>query len=87
NAYSLQPPPRCSHTVSGITLDAHEAATGECTITSRFLMLYYRLDKQTLFGGSVMHLLRWEGTSFRIAQKRVDLLNCDSMHESVQLYF
>jgi 3-phenylpropionate/cinnamic acid dioxygenase small subunit len=85
NAYSLQPAPRCSHTVTGVTLDAYEA--GRCRVTSRFLMLYYRLDKQTLFGGSVTHDLHWDGAGFRIAQKRVDLLNCDSMHESVQLYF
>lgn len=85
-AYSLQPPPRSSHLVSNVMLRAWDASSGALTVSSRLLMLYYRRDQQTVFGGKVSHDLLWDGAMFKIRQKRVDLVNCDAMHESVQLY-
>jgi len=47
------------------------------------IMVEYRDEAQRVFAGRQHHRLRREGTSFRIVQKRVDLINCDSAFEAM----
>ena len=86
NAFSLQPRPRSVHLVNNIILDKFDADSGECSVNSRFVMLQYRREKQDVFAGSCNHRLRIEGNEFRIAGKRVDLLNCDAPLENILIY-
>jgi ring hydroxylating enzyme beta subunit len=47
------------------------------------IMVEYRDETQRVFAGRQRHRLRREGISFRIVQKRVDLINCDSAFEAM----
>ena len=86
NAFSLQPGPRSVHLVSNVILDNFDETTGECLVTSRFIMLQYRREKQDVFAGSYTHRLVISGDEIRIAAKRVDLLNCDAPLENILIY-
>ncbi len=86
SAFSLQPKPRSVHLVSNVTLDDFDGSNGECIVTSRFIMLQYRREKQDVFAGSYTHKLIVRGNEFKIASKRVDLLNCDAPLENILIY-
>ncbi|MBI2969813.1 MAG: aromatic-ring-hydroxylating dioxygenase subunit beta [Gammaproteobacteria bacterium] len=86
HALSLQPKPRSVHLVSNVTLDSHDAASGDCVVKSRFIMLQYRREKQDVFGGSYTHHLKSTPEGLRIAMKRVDLVNCDAALENILIY-
>ena len=79
------PPSRTLHMVSNILVDEADEAAGEYTISSSMLMGEYRLDVQRFFAGRQTHRLVKDGDSFRIALKRVDLINCDSAFEAMAL--
>ena len=81
-AFGAEPPPRTCHVVSGVRIDA--ATDDALTVSSSQLMLEYRdrggfeADIRS-FGGRVTHLLRRTGDDgWRIAVKRVDLINAGS---------
>lgn len=87
DAYSLQPFPRTSHVIGNIRLTDFDPATGRCEATSRFIMLLFQRDVTRTFGGRCSHTLLWDGTSFRITLKRVDLINADGTQECINVYF
>lgn len=71
------PPSRTVHQIGRAMLMEPQNDRGECLIYSTVIMIEYRQDHQRLFGGHQYHRLRREGSSFRIAHKKVDLVNCD----------
>jgi 3-phenylpropionate/cinnamic acid dioxygenase small subunit len=77
------PPSRTAHLVSNVVIEAANEAQGEFTIGSTFIMVEYRDEAQRIFAGRQHHRLRREGASFRIVEKRVDLINCDSAFEAM----
>jgi 3-phenylpropionate/cinnamic acid dioxygenase small subunit len=77
------PPSRTAHLIGNIAVEAADAAKGEYTIGSTVIMVEYRDEAQRVFAGRQRHRLRREGASFRIVQKRVDLINCDSAFEAM----
>jgi benzoate/toluate 1,2-dioxygenase beta subunit len=77
------PPSRTAHLIGNVTVDEADEARGEYLIGSTVIMVEYRNEKQRVFAGRQRHRLRREGASFRIAQKRVDLINCDSAFEAM----
>ena len=84
NAFSLQPKPRSAHLVGNVMLDHWDGAAW--VVNSRFIMLQYRREKQDVFAGAYTHRLRVERDGFRIASKRVDLINCDAPLENILIY-
>lgn len=86
NAFSLQPKPRSVHLISNVMLDGYDEGAAECSVNSRFIMLQHRREKQEVFAGTYHHKLRVTEDSFRIAAKRVDLLNCDAPLENILIY-
>ena len=76
------PPSRTVHLVTNVTIEAAEAA-GEIALASNVLMVEYRLDRQRVFAGRQRHRLRYADSAWRIAMKRVDLINCDSAFEAI----
>jgi 3-phenylpropionate/cinnamic acid dioxygenase small subunit len=86
NAFSLQPKPRSMHMLSNVMLDSHDAQSRDCVVRSTFLVLQYRRGKQDVFGGSCTHHLRSSADGYRIALKRVDLVNCDAPMENILIY-
>ena len=85
-AFSLNARPRSVHYLSNIMLDEYDAQSGLYVLNSRFLMLQYMRDSQTLFGGVYTHRLRNTDQGLKIEYKRVDLLNCDADQENIHLY-
>ena len=82
------PPSRTAHIVGNVTVTAGDAVPphspkGEFVVTSTFIMVEYRDEQQRVFAGRQFHTVRREGDSFRIAHKKVELINCDSAFEAM----
>jgi 3-phenylpropionate/cinnamic acid dioxygenase small subunit len=77
------PPSRTAHIVGNVVLEEADQAKDEYVIGSTFIMVEYRDDAQRLFAGRQRHRLRRHGDTFRIVQKRVDLINCDGAFEAM----
>jgi 3-phenylpropionate/cinnamic acid dioxygenase small subunit len=77
------PPSRTAHLVGNIIVEQADATKGEFVVGSTVIMVEYRDDAQRVFAGRQHHRLRFIGGSFRIVQKRVDLINCDSAFEAI----
>lgn len=86
NAFSLQPKPRSVHFVSNVMLDEYDQVNDTCVVTSRFIMFQYRREQQDIFGGTYTHHLRRVEGEYRIAKKRIDLVNCDAPMSNILLY-
>lgn len=77
---------RASHIISNIQVTEMDETTGNCTVTSNFhCFLFYR-DKQTPYAGRYTHQLVRDGDSYKIRQKRVDLINCDAALNTIIIY-
>ena len=86
--HSQKPASRTVHTVSNVEIDEDYGEDGEILVRSAVTMLEYRLEKQTAFAGRCRHLLRaTDGGGFEIAWKRVDLINCDGVFETLSVPF
>ena len=79
------PPSRTNHMISNVLVEEADEANGTYLVSSSMLMGEYRLDVQRFFMGRQFHRLVKEGDSFRIALKRVNLINCDSAFEAMAL--
>ena len=77
------PPSRTAHLVGNVLVEQADEAKGEYVIGSTVIVVEYRDDAQRIFAGRQHHRLRRDGASFRIVQKRVDLINCDSAFEAM----
>ncbi len=77
------PPSRTAHLVGNVVIEEADNAKGEFIIGSTVIMVEYRDDAQRVFAGRQQHRLRRHGDSFRIVQKRVDLINCDGAFEAM----
>ena len=75
------PPSRTAHLVGNAVVAEADETAGEYLVVSTVLMVEYRDEQQRVFAGRQHHRLRREGAPFRIVQKRVDLINCDSAFE------
>ena len=69
------PQARVNHYLSNITVE--DGAGGELFARAYLLFTEYRREEQRWFAGRATWRLMPEGASFRIASKRVDLLNAD----------
>jgi 3-phenylpropionate/cinnamic acid dioxygenase small subunit len=77
------PPSRTAHLVGNAMVEQADESAGEYVVGSTFIMVESRDDQQRVFAGRQQHRLRRDGASFRIVQKRVDLINCDSAFEAM----
>lgn len=77
------PPSRTAHLVGNTLVEQADEAAGEYLVGSTVIMVEYRDETQRVFAGRQRHRLRRDGASFRIVQKRVDLINCDSAFEAM----
>jgi benzoate/toluate 1,2-dioxygenase beta subunit len=77
------PPSRTAHLIGNVIVEQADAAKGEFVVGSTVIMVEYRDEAQRVFAGRQHHRLRREGAGFRIVQKRVDLINCDSAFEAM----
>ena len=85
--HSQMPASRTMHAVSNIEIDPEFGEENEILVRSALTMMEFRLDKQTAYGGRCRHLLRIVDGGFEIAWKRVDLINCDGVFETLAVPF
>lgn len=85
--HAQSPASRTCHFLSNIEIDWDYGDPAEVLVHSTLMMLEYRLDKQTSYGGRCRHLLRADGDTFKLAWKRVDLINCDSVLQPMAVPF
>ena len=69
------PPSRTNHHITNVQVDSDDGDM--LTAKALFLFVEYRRDEQRTFSARGTWSLRQDGAGFRIAAKRVDLLNCD----------
>ena len=86
SAFSLQGGPRGWRIVANVRIDAQDPASNTITVSSRLMAAEYQRDRTTRFEAFVTHRLVTEGESFRIALKRVELLDCDAARGDINLY-
>jgi benzoate/toluate 1,2-dioxygenase beta subunit len=77
---------RASHIISNIQIKKQDEASGNCTVTSNFHCFMYYHDKQTPFAGRYTHELVRESSGYKIKHKRVDLINCDAVLNTIIIY-
>ena len=87
SAHAQTPASRTSRIIANVTADEAPTDGADLVIRSKFQMIEYRRDTQRLFGGTCRHGLVEAESSLRIRWKRVDLVNCDSMHDGINVPF
>ena len=79
-AYAQDPKSRLRRVVSNIEIEEGEVGkTGEVTVNSNFNLTALRRSRMDTFAGRTIHTLRPEGDSFKIAYKKVLLINNDEV--------
>lgn len=76
-AYAQDPKSRLSRVISNVEID--EDAGGELTVNSKFNLTALRRGRMDTFAGRVIHKLRPIGDDFKIAYKKVLLINNDEV--------
>jgi len=84
-AHALIPKPLTLHTVSNVQTTIISEQESCCQ--SALIMIEYRAEQQTLYAATVQHQLRLIDKQWRIAHKRVDLLNYDATHGIMSVPF
>lgn len=74
-AYSQEPPSRLRHMLSNVEILASDGDT--VSVSSNFAIFEVRKSVQKAFAGRVEHRLRREDGGWKIAFKKVELLNND----------
>jgi len=82
-AHARQPLARTVHQVANVVELGR--ANGELRIGSTLTVVEFRNEKQRLYGALVEHRLRPSGDTFRIAHKRVDLVNSEAELDGIAI--
>ena len=77
-AHARAPLPRTVHQVGNVVVK-------DLAVTSTLLVVEFRNEKQRLWAGLVEHRLQRNGDSFRIASKRIDLVNSEGEIEGLAI--
>jgi len=76
-AYAQDPKSRLRRVVSNVEIE--EGENGEVTVYSNFNLTALRRSRMDTFAGRTIHKLRPEGNGFKIAYKKVVLINNDEV--------
>ena len=85
-AYSQKPASRCLHVLQEPDIEKADAAAGEYLTRTPFLYTEAKADESQRYAATAWHTLVWVQDRLRIRLKRVDILNCDAMLPSIQLF-
>ena len=84
-AHARLPLARTVHQVGNITVLAESAS--ETRVASTLMLIEWRNEKQRVWGALVEHRLRRSGESWKIAAKRIDLVNAEAELEGISILF
>ena len=85
-AYSQRPASRCLHVLQESDIEKADHERGEYLIRTPFIYTETRVDDSQRYAATAWHTLVWSGDRLHIRLKRVDILNCDAMLPSIQLF-
>jgi len=83
-AHARLPLARTVHQIGNIEIQEEKS---ELKINSTLVLVEFRAEKQRIWGALVEHRLRRAGESFRIARKRVDLVNSEGELDGIAILF
>ena len=83
-AHARQPLARTVHHVGNILV---EESPAEVRVNSTLQLVEFRNEKQRLYAALVEHRLRRANGSFRIAHKRIDLVNSEGELDGIAVLF
>lgn len=83
--HAQSPVSRTSRIVANPTVESE--AGGVTTVRSKFQMVEYRRDRQRHFAGTQWHGLEARDGGYTIRWKKVELVNCDSMMDGINIPF
>ena len=84
-AHARLPLARTVHQVGNVVVLSEE--NGEIGVASTLVLVEFRNERQRVWGALVEHRLRRAGESFRIAHKRVELVNSEGEIDGVAILF
>ena len=84
-AHARLPLARTVHQVGNVMVLSDEG--GELKVSSTLTLIEFRSERQRVWGALVEHRLRRAGESFRIAHKRVELVNSEGEIDGVAILF
>ena len=83
--FSQKPKSRCHHVIQRPFVDEMDAADNRYVTNTSMHYVETRQDEQFLLALTARHELSASDGQLRIANKRVDLLNCDAAFGNIQL--
>ena len=83
--FSQKPKSRCSHVIQRPFIDSFEPDTGHFVTNTSMHYVETRLDEQQLLALTATHELKAVDGELRIANKKVEILNCDAAFGNIQL--
>ena len=83
--FSQKPKSRCHHVIQRPFVDKLDNDDGDYVTNTSMHYVETRLDEQFLLALTATHELKRVNGELRIANKRVDLLNCDAAFGNIQL--
>jgi 3-phenylpropionate/cinnamic acid dioxygenase small subunit len=86
-AHARVPFARTVHQVSNVVVLDERAARDEVTVGSTLVLVEFRAERQRTFGALVEHRLRRANGDWRIAAKRVDLVNSEGELDGLAILF
>ena len=84
-AHARLPAARTCHQVGNVMI--LESDGSELRVGSSLVLVEYRKERQRVFGASVEHRLRRTPAGFRVAAKRVDLVNSEAELDGIAFLF
>lgn len=83
--FSQKPKSRCHHVLNRPFVDEYDPDQHHYVTNTAMHYVETRLDEQQLLAVTATHELTYVDGALRIANKRVDLLNCDAAFGNIQL--
>ena len=84
-AHARLPLARTVHQVGNVIVT--NGTDGEIKVDSTLQLIEFRNERQRIWGALVEHWLRRAGDSFKIARKRVDLVNSEGEIDGIAILF
>jgi benzoate/toluate 1,2-dioxygenase beta subunit len=84
-AHARLPLARTMHQVGNVMVLSEES--GEIRVASTLTLVEFRGERQRVWGALVEHRLRHAGETFRIAHKRVELVNSEGEIDGIAILF
>ena len=86
-AHARNPLARTCHQVSNVMILHNPHSDTELLVCSNLVLVEYRQERQRVFGGVCEHRLRRTDEGWKIAAKRIDLVNSEAELDGIAVLF